>query len=62
MGAQKKGSRKDGSSGGVMASESEESRHAVDGKMASSWGSTVAAVHISRTMDRGVLSLGLEMT
>ena len=54
MGAQKKGSRKDGTSGGVMASESEESRHVVDGKMASSWGSTVAAVHISRTWDRGV--------
>ena len=41
MAAQRNGARKDGTSGGVLASESGESRHAVGGKMAASWDSTV---------------------
>ena len=54
MRAQRNGSRKDGTTGRVRASKSGESRHAVHGKMASSWGSLVAAVHISRNIDGGV--------
>ena len=50
MAAQRNGARKDGTSGGVLASESGESRHAVGGKMAASWDSTVTAGHISLSM------------
>ena len=62
MGAQKNGARKDGSSGGLLASQSGESRHAVGGQMAASWGTTVTAGHISLSMKGGVLPFILHVT
>ena len=55
MAAHKKGARKDGTTGGVLATESRESRHEVYSKMATSWGSTARGGHIFRTMDGRVV-------
>ena len=57
MAAHKKGARKDGTTGGVLATESRESRHALYNKMATSWGSTARGGHMFRTMDGRVLRL-----
>ena len=54
MAAHKYGARKDGTTGGVLASESRESQHALYSKMAASWGSAATAGLIFCTMDRRV--------